>query len=47
MFLGDYYITGDKAYYDEDNYFWFVSRADDVIISSGYVILDFQYFLEI
>lgn len=42
VFLGDYYITGDRAYYDEDNYFWFVSRADDVIISSGYRIGPFE-----
>ena len=37
-FLGDWYLTGDKAYIDEDGYFWFVGRADDVIISAGYRI---------
>ncbi|XP_042869581.1 acyl-coenzyme A synthetase ACSM3, mitochondrial-like isoform X2 [Penaeus japonicus] len=42
VFLGNYYITGDRAYYDENNYFWFVSRADDVIISSGYRIGPFE-----
>lgn len=33
-----YYFTGDLAKMDEDGYFWFVSRADDVIKSSGYRI---------
>ncbi|NWF81141.1 MAG: AMP-binding protein [Chloroflexi bacterium] len=35
---GDWYVTGDRAYVDEDGYFWFVGRADDVIISAGYRI---------
>ena len=30
------YYTGDIVYYDEDKYIWFVSRADDVIKTSGY-----------
>ena len=34
-FRGDYYVTGDRAYRDEDGYLWFVSRADDVILSAG------------
>jgi len=41
-FLGDWYLTGDKAYRDEDGYFWFVGRADDVIISAGYRIGPFE-----
>jgi len=41
-FRGDWYITGDRAYVDEDGYFWFVGRADDVIISSGYRIGPFE-----
>ncbi|WP_028962665.1 acyl--CoA ligase [Sulfobacillus thermosulfidooxidans] len=41
-FVGDYYITGDRAIVDEDGYFWFVGRADDVIISSGYRIGPFE-----
>jgi acetyl-CoA synthetase/medium-chain acyl-CoA synthetase len=41
-FRGDWYYTGDRAYKDEDGYFWFVSRADDVIISSGYRIGPFE-----
>ncbi len=36
------YYTGDLAYYDEDGYFWFVGRADDVIKSSGYRIGPFE-----
>ncbi len=39
---GDWYITGDRAYRDEDNYLWFVGRADDVIISAGYRIGPFE-----
>jgi acyl-coenzyme A synthetase/AMP-(fatty) acid ligase len=39
---GDWYITGDRAYVDEDGYFWFVGRADDVIISAGYRIGPFE-----
>ncbi len=41
-FRGDWYITGDRAYKDEDGYFWFVGRADDVIISAGYRIGPFE-----
>lgn len=37
-----WYITGDRAYKDEDGYFWFVGRADDVIISAGYRIGPFE-----
>ncbi|MCL1632594.1 AMP-binding protein [Sporolactobacillus sp. CPB3-1] len=36
--LGDYFLTGDRASRDADNYFWFQGRRDDVIISSGYTI---------
>ncbi len=39
---GDWYITGDRAYRDEDGYFWFVGRADDVILSAGYRIGPFE-----
>lgn len=41
-FRGDWYITGDRATVDEDGYFWFVSRNDDVILSSGYRIGPFE-----
>ncbi len=36
------YHTGDVAWRDEDGYFWFVGRADDVIKSSGYRIGPFE-----
>ena len=51
----DYYHTGDLAWQDEDGYFWYVGRADDVIKSSGYrigpfeivsVIMELPYVLE-
>ncbi len=42
VFLGDWYCTGDRAYKDEDGYFWFVGRRDDVIKSSGYRIGPFE-----
>jgi len=38
----DIYYTGDMAWRDEDGYFWFVGRADDVIKSSGYRIGPFE-----
>lgn len=34
-FVGDWYLSGDKAYEDGDGYFWFIGRADDVIKTSG------------
>ena len=39
---GEWYATGDRAYRDEDGYFWFVGRDDDVIISAGYRIGPFE-----
>jgi acetyl-CoA synthetase len=50
-----YYHTGDLAWRDEDGYYWYVGRADDVIKSSGYrigpfeienVIMELPYVLE-
>ncbi|MBQ7377611.1 MAG: AMP-binding protein [Clostridia bacterium] len=50
-----YYHTGDTAWRDEDDYYWYVSRVDDVIKSSGYrigpfeiesVIMELPYVLE-
>lgn len=42
QFRGDYYITGDRAAKDEDGYYWFEGRADDIIVSSGYTIGPFE-----
>ncbi|MGQ9557068.1 MAG: AMP-binding protein [Desulfurispora sp.] len=41
-YRGDWYITGDRAYRDEDGYLWFVGRADDVILAAGYRIGPFE-----
>ncbi|MFC6835839.1 acyl-CoA synthetase [Halomarina ordinaria] len=41
-FVNDWYLSGDLGYLDEDGYFWFEGRADDVIISSGYRIGPFE-----
>ncbi|MFC0558402.1 acyl-CoA synthetase MbcS [Halalkalibacter alkalisediminis] len=41
-FRGDWYLTGDQASLDEDGYFWFEGRSDDIIISSGYTIGPFE-----
>ncbi|CQH63301.1 acyl-CoA synthetase (plasmid) [Halobacterium hubeiense] len=39
---GEWYLSGDLAHRDEDGYFWFEGRADDVILSSGYRIGPFE-----
>lgn len=39
---GGVYHTGDLAYKDEEGYFWYVGRKDDVIKSSGYRIGPFE-----
>ncbi|MEI8356628.1 MAG: AMP-binding protein, partial [Deltaproteobacteria bacterium] len=39
---GGTYYTGDMAWRDEDGYYWFVGRSDDVIKSSGYRIGPFE-----
>jgi len=41
-FVGGWYLTGDLAKIDEDGYFWFVGRSDDVIKSSGHLIGPFE-----
>jgi medium-chain acyl-CoA synthetase len=41
-FRNGWYVTGDCAQTDEDGYFWFVGRADDVITSSAYRIGPFE-----
>ncbi len=42
VFKNGFYYAGDKAYMDEDGYFWFIGRDDDVIKSSGYRIGPFE-----
>ncbi len=42
QYRGEYYVTGDRAKMDEDGYFWFEGRGDDIIISSGYTIGPFE-----
>jgi acetyl-CoA synthetase len=39
---GEWYLSGDLGHVDEDGYFWFEGRADDVILSSGYRIGPFE-----
>ncbi len=41
-FAGGWYLCGDLARRDEDGYFWFVGRADDVIKSAGHLIGPFE-----
>jgi acetyl-CoA synthetase len=41
-FRGPWYFTGDKAAVDEDGWFWFEGRGDDVITSSAYRIGPFE-----
>ena len=41
-FAGGWYLTGDLARRDEDGYFWFVGRSDDVIKSAGHLIGPFE-----
>ncbi len=41
-FAGGYYLTGDLARRDEDGYYWFVGRADDLIKSMGHLIGPFE-----
>ena len=41
-FRSGWYLTGDLARRDEDGYYWFVGRADDVIKSAGHLIGPFE-----
>ncbi len=41
-FAGGWYLTGDLVRRDEDGYFWFVGRGDDVIKSAGHLIGPFE-----
>jgi acetyl-CoA synthetase len=41
-FAGGWYLSGDLARRDEDGYYWFVGRADDMIKSAGHLIGPFE-----
>ena len=41
-FRGEWYITGDLARKDEDGYYWFIGRADDIIKTSGHIVGPFE-----
>ena len=41
-FRKGWYITGDRAHIDEDGYFWFVGRTDDVINTTGHLVGPFE-----
>ncbi len=41
-FADGYYLTGDLAKFDDNGYFWFVGRKDDIIKSSGHLIGPFE-----
>ncbi len=41
-FKNGWYVTGDRARMDEDGYFWFVGRADDVINTAGHLVGPFE-----
>ncbi|ORU93466.1 MAG: acyl-CoA synthetase [Cycloclasticus sp. symbiont of Poecilosclerida sp. N] len=41
-FTNGWYHTGDNGMMDEDGYFWFIGRSDDIITSSGYRISPFE-----
>ncbi len=41
-FRKGWYITGDHARVDEDGFFWFVGRADDVINTAGHLVGPFE-----
>jgi acyl-coenzyme A synthetase/AMP-(fatty) acid ligase len=42
IYREEWYVTGDRAVRDEDGYFWFTGRADDVILSAAYRIGPFE-----
>jgi acetyl-CoA synthetase len=41
-FVGEWYLTGDLARVDEDGYFWFIGRSDDVIKTAGHLVGPFE-----
>jgi len=41
-FIGDWFLSGDVLYQDDDGYYWFSGRNDDLIKASGYRISPFE-----
>jgi acetyl-CoA synthetase len=41
-FINGWYLSGDKAYIDNEGYFWFIGRDDDVINTGGHLISPFE-----
>ncbi|MBN2830340.1 MAG: acetate--CoA ligase [Candidatus Cloacimonetes bacterium] len=41
-FVNGWYIPGDRAYIDQDGYFWFIGRDDDIINTGGHLVSPFE-----
>jgi benzoate-CoA ligase family protein len=41
-FKGDWFLTGDTLFIDEDGYYWFSARGDDLIMTAGYRVSPFE-----
>ncbi len=41
-FRGEWYVSGDRAKRDNEGYFWFIGRADDVINTAGHLVGPFE-----
>lgn len=41
-FVQGWYLSGDLAYRDQDGYYWFVGRSDDIIKTSGHMVGPFE-----
>src|ERR1035437_2068595 len=41
-FVNGWYLSGDKAYLDNEGYFWFIGRDDDVINTGGHLVSPFE-----
>jgi acetyl-CoA synthetase len=41
-FVDNWYISGDLAERDSDGYFWFIGRADDIILTAGHLVGPFE-----
>lgn len=41
-FVNGWYLPGDRAYIDQDGYYWFIGRDDDVINTGGHLVSPFE-----